>query len=140
MDILYNQGELRFIRVRNCHLCSIWFMHSHHCLTVAVLSRSHCIALCVQIVSTFPCWWFQSQQQGDCVCLPQLQMFIAQLKTIAQCLDVSAPAGRQVAVLCSLLMSRVYCSAGCSSCDLVPGRRWSYWRRSCRRCRRSDDK
>ncbi|XP_069680870.1 PAX3- and PAX7-binding protein 1 [Periplaneta americana] len=48
---------------------------------------------CNMIVSTFPCWWFQ--QQGDSPCLPQLQMFVAQLKTIAQCLDVTTPAGRE---------------------------------------------
>lgn len=49
---------------------------------------------CNMIVSTFPCWWFQSQQQGDSVCLPQLHMFVAQLKTITQCLDVTTPSGR----------------------------------------------
>jgi hypothetical protein len=53
-----------------------------------------------QIVSTFPCWWFQSQQQGDSVCLPQLHMFVAQLKTITQCLDVTTPAGRYVCADC----------------------------------------
>lgn len=59
---------------------------------------------CSMIVSTFPCWWFQSQQQGDCVCLPQLQMFITQLKTIAQCLDVSAPAGREAMELLAKML------------------------------------
>jgi hypothetical protein len=56
--------------------------------------RIFTLVSCVQIVSTFPCWWFQSQQQVDSVCLPQLQMFVAQLKTIAQCLDVTSPSGR----------------------------------------------
>ncbi|XP_063225614.1 PAX3- and PAX7-binding protein 1 [Bacillus rossius redtenbacheri] len=44
---------------------------------------------CSMIVSTFPRWWFQQSTP-----MPQLVMFIAQMKTIAQCLDVSIPAGR----------------------------------------------
>ncbi|XP_066999451.2 PAX3- and PAX7-binding protein 1 isoform X2 [Anabrus simplex] len=45
---------------------------------------------CNMIVSTFPRWWFQQ----DCS-RPQLHLFVNQLKTIAQSLDVNTPSGRE---------------------------------------------